>query len=380
MKNYDSKGFNTGLAVKDIMQDLEMTFIANKKSVLKIAQKAKNFKASARNMLEAYSNANIQATKPRLAELRELIDKDITKSFTSGKSEIDRQVKGYKEQGFKPEFEPSDDKLITNAKSVFIANTITQMIGIIGYAISNANRQVLTIANQASNKPSLNEIDFLQEKLFTNGITGAVNRNNVEMAMGSSAELTARDQTFEATQQAQAIRREEYNLNLIQISAHPSSCPLCVPWQTRVLVDDVRQSGKANGKFELLSTAVASGLYHFNCRHMSLPYVQGYSNPKIFEYDKTNNKETAQRYAIEQQQRYNERMIRSYKIQQEQALTANKRLNADSKVLEWQANQRALKGIAGSEKLPFYRQYIREQVGGKTRATISQELLITLSR
>ena len=79
-----------------------------------------------------------------------------------------------------------------------------------------------------------------------------------------------------------------YKLNpLVKVSAHPSSCPLCSPWQGRVLVDDVYQGGIADGKHELLSTAIGAGLGHYNCRHNWVNYVEGLDKPNIFRARQT---------------------------------------------------------------------------------------------
>ena len=374
--NYDGKGFSTGLKVKDLLADLEQQFIVNKRTVFERAIRSSNFRSGVFSEFGGFENANRAAGYDLLKDITGVLAQDIDNSFKHGTNNVDKQIDGYRRQGFEPQREPQEIGLQDYAKASFIGGAVSVLSGIISYSIANANRQLTAVTMQV-NENSGNlaaEIDRVQDLMFRNGIQGGVNKGGVEMSMASLGELTTRNQTFEATLQAEALRRDEYALSLVQISAHPSSCPLCLPWQSQVVIDDVRQAGKKFGNYELLSTAVAAGFWHYNCRHTTIPYVPGYSNPNLFDYDKASNKETAERYAVEQLQRQNERNIRQYKIREAEALTPEKRAAAQNKVAEWQARQRALKAEAESRGLPFYRQYTREQAGGKTKPNLPREL------
>lgn len=173
---------------------------------------------------------------------------------------------------------------------------------------------------------------------------------------------------------AEGERSQQYGLHYTLISGHPSSCPLCVPWQGAVLIDDVFSDGKPDGKTPLLSQAINDGLYHYNCRHTRTVFIPGIDNAKLFDKDIASPEETAKRYAIEQQQRYNERKIREWKRREAASLGNKEQSLARVKILEWQAQQRTLRDIAEKKGIPFYRQYSREQIGGDTKPAINQTL------
>lgn len=62
--------------------------------------------------------------------------------------------------------------------------------------------------------------------------------------------------------------RQEIGHALVKISKHGGACPLCVPWEGRVLIDDVYSGGsRRDGRYPLLSQAMKQGLFHPNCRH-----------------------------------------------------------------------------------------------------------------
>lgn len=67
---------------------------------------------------------------------------------------------------------------------------------------------------------------------------------------------------MEAHLQGTANRLTEYGHDLVIVSYHPGACPLCVPWENKVL----SITGKAEG-YPTLDEAKAAGLFHPNCRH-----------------------------------------------------------------------------------------------------------------
>lgn len=62
--------------------------------------------------------------------------------------------------------------------------------------------------------------------------------------------------------------RQEIGNPLVKISKHGGACPLCVPWEGKILIDDVYSGGnRRDGRYPLLSQAMKQGLFHPNCRH-----------------------------------------------------------------------------------------------------------------
>ena len=222
------------------------------------------------------------------------------------------------------------------------------------------------------NAPDLDKsIDNAQLIFLQKGLTGKVLANGTEKEAVAQAEFLMRDESHKVLLKTQGERARQYGIEpLVQVSAHPSSCPLCTPWQGRVLVDDVYQSGKPDGKHALLSEALAKGLGHFNCRHNWINYVEGLDRPDLFDRDKQSKERTAMTYAIEQRQRQVERKIREYKRIESGVMSEQEKLRASQKIAEWQAQQRMLVKSARAKDLPVYRQYSREQIGGETKPSL----------
>jgi hypothetical protein len=80
--------------------------------------------------------------------------------------------------------------------------------------------------------------------------------------------MVARTTTAEAHLQGTANRLVEQGHDLIKVSTHRGACPLCEPWQGKIL----SITGKTEG-YPTLEEAKAAGLFHPNCRHAYGLYI-----------------------------------------------------------------------------------------------------------
>lgn len=368
-ENYDNPALSTGLTIGDIFADFESQTIANRKKLFSNAMKAADFKLSVYEQLTTFNNANAEVAKKAFSEASKFAMREIERAYNSGIKRIDDNVEAYEQQGYKAVLKKSTNKTLLATK---IATTLGSLAGALTIGKNNANQQLLQITSivntDADNLEY--EIDSKQNIFLNKGLAGSYNKDGIATEISAVGELQMRQDSQKTLLEAQGERSAEYGLYLIQISAHPSSCILCTPWQSKVLVDDVNQGGKPDGEHELLSTAIGAGLFHYNCRHSYIVYIPGYSRENIFDYDKASAKQTAERYAIEQEQRYNERAIRKWKRIEQGSLSESDKTRATQKIQEWQAKQRALEKYAEGKRIPFYRQYQREAIGGETKPTL----------
>lgn len=198
-------------------------------------------------------------------------------------------------------------------------------------------------------------MDVATKDFLDKGINCIKYSNGSLVNIASYAEMVIRTSGKRALLTAEGLRNQEWGVSTIQITQHGSTCPLCSPWQGRVLIDDVYSGGKPqDGPYPLLSYAMAEGLFHPNCRHGSGTYFEGISElPE--PYSQT---EVEAKYEKEQQQRYNERKIREWKRKAAGSFDEQNKRKAEAKVKEWQSKQREL--IKDNDWLR--RDYHREKV------------------
>ena len=368
-----NKSENAGIKIARVFADLEQKIIANRKRVFQNAKKSLlGFRVGVIQQIQDFKDANMSIFEKTFTETKNVLKEEIEKSVDAGIGAIDKTVKVYKEQGFKPKQEPQRN-IAGELVDSFLLGGLIGFVSALSTASYKAEQDLLTITQLVNpNAENLDsEIDRVQMSFLQKGLTGKVLANGTEKEAVAQVEFLMRDESHKAILNAQGERARQYGITpLVQVSQHASSCPLCVPWQGEVLVDDVYQNGQPDGKHKLLSSAIAGGLGHFNCRHNWTTYVEGLTKPDLFEQEKVSKERVAMTYAIEQRQRQIERKIREYKRVEVGAMSEQERLRASQKIAEWQAQQRMLVKSAKAKDLPVYRQYSREQIGGETKPSL----------
>lgn len=153
-------------------------------------------------------------------------------------------------------------------------------------------------------------VSLAQRDFLARGIASITYRNGNQVNIRSYAEMALRTNGQRAIIQGEAMMRDMIGIYTVRVSSHGITCPMCAEWQGKILIDDVYQKGKPDGKHELLSTAIAAGLLHPNCRHslMSVdPEIDGDS--KTIKYTARDK----EKYEAQQKQRGLEREIRELK-------------------------------------------------------------------
>ncbi|MFI7315151.1 phage minor capsid protein [Streptomyces hygroscopicus] len=232
----------------------------------------------------------------------------------------------------------------------------------------DAYRQVITRAAAAPLLGAQTRRQAAQVALdqFANrGITGFIDRSGRAWDMRSYVEMAMRSVVGRAAVQAHSDRLGAAGVDLVIVSQAPEECPLCRPWERKVLARvgapgarTVRvQHGTVDGRMMAvrlagsLPEARAAGLMHPNCRHSVSAYLPGVS--RVPEAQPSRGT-----YEQSQQQRYLERQVRKWKRRTAAAVDEQAARAARARVAEYQRRIRELTAEMG---LP--RKSHREQVG-----------------
>ncbi|MGF0176709.1 phage minor capsid protein [Streptomyces sp. Marseille-Q5077] len=179
------------------------------------------------------------------------------------------------------------------------------------------------------------------------GIRAFVDRAGRRWQLTSYAEMAVRTSVARAATEAHMRTLSDAGVDLVIVSDAPRECPLCRPWEGRVLaiagptgertvevehaIDDgrmipVRIAGT-------LDEARLAGLQHPNCRHSVSAYTPGLTVPEQATSDPAG-------YEAGQRQRAIERHIRKYKRREATAVTPEAQRAARLKVRQWQGAMR----------------------------------------
>lgn len=157
-------------------------------------------------------------------------------------------------------------------------------------------------------------VDAAAQDFLAQGIRNIRYKDGRYVNIASYAEMALRTANLRANIQGEAAKRDEWGICTVKLSAHGSACPKCIPWQGKVYYDDVYGSVPVpkDGKYPLLSTAIAGGALHPNCKNGVHTWFEGINQPPK-EMTQEEIDEANRRYDLEQQQRYCERNVRKYK-------------------------------------------------------------------
>ncbi|MFF5582711.1 phage minor capsid protein [Streptomyces hygroscopicus] len=179
------------------------------------------------------------------------------------------------------------------------------------------------------------------------GIRSFVDQAGRRWQLTSYAEMAVRTATGRAATEAHMRTLAEHGVDLVVVSDAPRECPLCAPWEGKVLSiggpkgartvevehateDDRMVNVRVAGS---LDEARARGLQHPNCRHSVSAYTPGLTRIEQATSDPDG-------YAAGQRQREIERGIRKWKRREAAAVTPEAQRAARAKVREWQGTMR----------------------------------------
>lgn len=242
-------------------------------------------------------------------------------------------------------FHMNDKKLDALEKSV--KNDLDKAQHSVLRKIEDVYRKVIFNAetHMTAGAKSLNQaIDLAAKDFLAQGINCIQYKNGRLVNIASYAEMALRTASHRATLMGEGKQRDKFGIYTVVVTAHGNTCPLCEPWQGKVLIDDVFTSltaEKAQGEEKetghtLLSTAIRSGLLHPNCRHGITTFFPGISSlPTV-----PDGEEAIRKYKAEQEQRRIERLIRKWKRIAAGSLDPQNIGNANQQVKKYQAELR----------------------------------------
>lgn len=169
---------------------------------------------------------------------------------------------------------------------------------------NDAYRQVIHKAAMFAGNGVMTEkqaIEMALQEFKKRGLNCIKYKNGARHNIKEYADMALRTAEMRAMLIGEGKARQELGETLVQISRHGTACPLCVPWENKVLIDDVYSGGtweNSKAKYEqvpeskrgespFLSKAMLAGLYHPRCRHgLGTYYVELQDDYKPIEAEK----------------------------------------------------------------------------------------------
>lgn len=232
---------------------------------------------------------------------------------------------------------------------------------VIGQAVAESQASSVTL--RQSVQRSLSEFARMGIRGFTDGAGRS-------WGISEYAEMATRTGMMNAALAGYADAALANGHDLVIITDHSDECPLCTPWENKVLslTGLMTDHPDCGGTMDEARTA---GLFHPNCLHSFSIYIPGLTARG--GGDRQTPTENAAGYQNRQRQRYMERQVRAWKRKQSVAMDPFEERKCKAYVDSWQEK---LRGLVTDTGLP--RDYSRE--GGRVKLTEASVALLSKSR
>lgn len=341
-------------------QDIEMELIKSMKRNMKrhIGEEFQEeinwtqLQAEMLNGLAQYKTENSDKLPGYYSTINDEIEEAIRQAYATGESEQEIEILRAIQEGFKADktgvgtnamqgafFKVNEDKL--NALIKATTEDMSKAESAILRMTNDVYRQSIFKAQMFYNMGAgtlWQAVDMATKDFLSAGINCVEYRNGARVNIASYSEMALRTANKRANLMGSANKREEWGIHTVKVSSHNSACPMCIPWQGKVYIDDVYGKGTPEESrkigYPLLSVAVKGGMFHPNCKNGCSTYYEGINQPPK-EPTKAEIEEMNRRYSLEQRQRECERNIRKYKRLENGSLDAENVAKYAEKRKQW---------------------------------------------
>ena len=246
--------------------------------------------------LERFKRANAKKYSKEFANINSKISTAIQEAYRQGMDDEEMSILEAIKNGF--EFNSGKDNLgasffaINERKLNALLNSIEHDMKTAEHAVlrytDDQYRRTIFDAQVAANtgaKTYEQSVDMATKDFLSRGITCIQYSNGAMVNIVSYTDMAIRTATKRAYLMGEGVKRQEWGIHTVILNKRSNACPLCMPFEGKVLIDDVWSGGSADdGPYPLLSSAMAAGLYHPNCKDKHTTYFPGISSEpeKIF--------------------------------------------------------------------------------------------------
>lgn len=320
--------YDIALAFAEIEEELIASMIRNMRRhrVEEISEDKEwaQWQAEQLKALELYKKQNPEKFAGRFAEINDLIDKAIREAKVQGNMDqeieileaIKKGFKGYKKSGkglMGEFFQLNERKLEALIKAT--QNDFQKGEYAILRMAEDQYRQVIYNAQVYANTGAgtyEKAVDMATKDFLSRGINCIQYANGARHTMRDYADMAIRTANKRAYLAGEGEMRAEWGIATVIVNKRQAACPKCMPFCGKVLIDDVYSGGsRKDGKYPLLSQAIAAGLYHPRCKDIHTTYFPGISTMGDGWTDEELEK-VCEDYRQEQKQQYAERQAEKY--------------------------------------------------------------------
>jgi len=248
--------------------------------------------------------------------------------------------KGYvlkRERGLSAGFFQANQKRLDALMNAIEHDMKTAQTAVLRYA-NDQYRKIIFQSQVAASSGAITyekAVDMATSDFLKKGINCITYSNGAVHNIVSYADMAVRTASKRAYLMGEGQKRQEWGISTVILNKRFNACPLCMPFEGKVLIDDVWSGGTSkDGPYPLMSSAMAAGLYHPNCKDKHSTYFEGISSKPESRYyeEKPVIKE---RQLIENKLNHAKRQAKSYNRLAKNSLDAENQETYRARATEW---------------------------------------------
>lgn len=156
-------------------------------------------------------------------------------------------------------------------------------------------------------------VDMATRDFLKAGINCIEYANGSRHTMKDYAKMAIQTANKRAYLTGEGEMRQSWGISTVIMNKRANACPKCLPFVGKVLIDDVWSGGKASdGPYPLMSSAIAAGLYHPNCKDVHTTYFPELDEEPDSKFTKEELEKVKEDYKQDQKQQYAGRMVEQF--------------------------------------------------------------------
>ena len=156
-------------------------------------------------------------------------------------------------------------------------------------------------------------VDMATRDFLKAGINCIEYANGSRHTMKDYAKMAIQTANKRAYLTGEGEMRQSWGISTVIMNKRANACPKCLPFVGKVLIDDVWSGGKASdGPYPLMSSAIAAGLYHPNCKDVHTTYFPELDEEPDSKFTKEELEQVKEDYKQDQKQQYAGRMVEQF--------------------------------------------------------------------
>ena len=156
-------------------------------------------------------------------------------------------------------------------------------------------------------------VDMATKDFLKAGINCIEYANGARHTMKDYAKMAIQTANKRAYLTGEGEMRQSWGISTVIMNKRANACPKCLPFVGKILIDDVWSGGKASdGPYPLMSSAMAAGLYHPNCKDVHTTYFPELDDEPDSKFSKKELEQVKEDYRQDQKQQYAGRMAEQF--------------------------------------------------------------------